>query len=294
MRGSYIDQPNRFKRSGRSFYESISLIFFTQEKIQMRNLVISGIVVLALLAMPFAVFAAFTDGLVLYLTLDEGSGDVAGDSSGNGHDGVIDGPDWVDGKYGKALKFAGAESGTFVTVESTDALNVNELTFSAWINAENWDGTRQIVGKSVHGGCSGRVQYGLFSEAGIFRLRFETEAAAVNIDAPALPPANEWVNVAFTNDGAKATIYINGVAVVEGDVPGPLKTNDDPWRIAQDCERTNYIFAGAIDDVRLWNRALSADELNEFIGQGVEILGGTSVEPQNKLSTKWAKIKSAR
>ena len=258
----------------------------------MRNLFISGLVASIVMLIPFATFATFTDGLVLYLPFDEGSGDVAKDVSGNGHDGKIDLPEWVAGKFGKALKFAGADSGTFVTVESAPDLNLNELSFMVWINAENWDGTRQIVGKSVHGGCSGRAQYGLFSESGGFTLRFETAAGRANVNT-ALPPAGEWVHVAFTNDGTIAKLFINGTEVANGAVPGKLNANDDPFRIAQDCDRPNYIFAGLIDEARLWNRALSEAEIREFMDKGMEILtGGTAVEPQNKLLTTWGKMKA--
>ena len=48
------------------------------------------------------------------------------------------------------------------------------------------EGTRQIVGKSVHGGCSGRAQYGLFSEGGTFKLRIETEGGRADINADLL------------------------------------------------------------------------------------------------------------
>ncbi|MCE2401319.1 hypothetical protein J4G08_10575 [Candidatus Poribacteria bacterium] len=126
---------------------------------------------------PYVMSADFADGLILYHAYDKGEGDIAEDISGSGHDGKIDNPNWVDGKFGKSLQFNGAGSGMFVTVESTEALNVNECTFMAWVHAEHWDDTRQIVGKSVHGGCSGRGQYGLFSENGVFKLRFETEVA---------------------------------------------------------------------------------------------------------------------
>ena len=254
----------------------------------MRTLVIFGLVVSILILMPIATFAAdFKEGLVLYLPFDEGKGDVAKDVSGNGHDGKIDGPDWVDGKFGKALKFNGDGSGTFVTVESTDDLNVNEMTFMAWINAEHWNGTRQIVGKSVHGGCGGRTQYGLFSEGGAFTLRFETEAGSVNINV-ALPPTQEWVHVAGTNDGKEGKIFINGNEEAVGAIAGKLNANADPWRIGQDCDRANYIFAGIIDEARLWNRALSEKEIGDYMDKGVEVF---SVEPLSKLSASWGKIK---
>ena len=254
----------------------------------MRTLVVFGIAAFTLMLMSFVTFAAdFKEGLVLYLPFDEGKGDVAGDISGNSHDGKIDSPEWVDGKFGKALKFNGDGSGTFVTVESTDDLNVNEMTFMAWINAEHWNGTRQIVGKSVHGGCGGRTQYGLFSEGGAFTLRFETEAGSVNINV-ALPPTQEWVHVAGTNDGKEGKIFINGNEEAVGAIAGKLNANADPWRIGQDCDRANYIFAGIIDEARLWNRALSEKEIGDYMDKGVEVF---SVEPLSKLSASWGKIK---
>ena len=249
----------------------------------MRNLFVYLLIVSLMAFTPFA-RADFTEGLVLHHTYDEGSGTLAADSSSNGHDGEISNPDWVDGKFGKALQFGGEGSDVFVTVESTPLLNVNECTFMAWINAEHWDGTRQIVGKSVHGGCGGRTQYGLFSESGIFKLRFETEGGRADITTD-LPATGEWVHIAFTNDGETATIYINGEAAAEGEVPGTLSANDDPWRIGQDCERENYVFAGIIDEVRLWNRALSAADIADLQG----LL--TDVEARGKLATTWGNLK---
>ena len=248
-----------------------------------------------LLCLSVTLFAAFStsvsadlkEGLILYHMYDEGEGTLAADASGNGHDGEISNPDWVEGKKGQALQFGGEGSDAFVTVESTNTLNVDECTFMAWINADHWNGTRQIVGKSVHGGCAGRTQYGLFSEGGVFKLRFETESGRADITSD-LPPTGVWTNVAFTNDGDTATIYINAEAVATGDVPGTLSANDDPWRIGQDCERLNYVFAGTIDEVSLWDRALSDDEIQE----AQDLL--VSVDPRAKLATTWGDIKVVR
>ncbi len=250
----------------------------------LRKSFVTVIIVQLILLTPIAM-AVFSDGLVLHHPYDEGEGNIAADASGNGHDGEISNPDWVDGKFGKALQFGGEGSDAFVTVESTSLLNVNECTFMAWINAEHWDGTRQIVGKSVHGGCAGRTQYGLFSESGGFKLRFETEGGRADIETD-LPPVGEWVHVAFTNDGETATIYINAEAVAEGEVPGALSANEDPWRIGQDCERLNYVFAGLIDEVRLWNRALSAADIADLQG----LL--TAVDARAKLATTWGNLKA--
>jgi hypothetical protein len=185
------------------------------------------------------------------------------------------------------LVFAGEASGTFVTVESTEALNVNEMTFTAWVNANAWDGTKQIAGKSVHGGCGGRTQYGLFSEGGILKLRFETAAGRADITAP-LPETEVWVNIAVTSDGGEGKIYLDGEEAGAGAVPGDLNANEDPWRLGQDCDRANYIFDGSIDEARLWNRALSADEIGQFMEGGVEML---AVDPAGKLSTTWGALR---
>ncbi len=254
----------------------------------MKIISLSSLILLLCLFTPLIASADYSEGLVLNFSFDEGAGDVAEDTSGHGHNGVIDNPTWVDGKFGKALKFGGAGSGTFVTVESTDALNVNECTFMAWIYAETWDGTRQIVGKSVHGGCSGRAQYGLFSEGDTFKLRFETASGRADINAD-LPATNEWLHVAFTNDSEMASLYINGEIVAEGAIPGALNSIDDPLRIAQDCDRPNNVFAGMIDEVRLWNRALSTDDINVLKDLDAQ---ATPVDPLGKLSTTWGSLKS--
>jgi len=257
------------------------------------KLVISLCITSVLMLTPFAMSnpAEFLEGLVLYHAYDEGKGAKAEDLSGNGHEGEIDNPKWVDGKFGKALEFGGEGSDVFVTVESTPKLNVDECTFMAWINAEHWNGTRQIVGKSVHGGCGGRVQYGLFSEAGVFKLRLETEAGRNDI-ATDLPDTGKFVHIAFVNDTKKARIYFDGKEVIEGDVPGKLSANDDPWRIGQDCERLNYVFAGIIDEVRLWNRALDDKEINTYMDQGAK--EALAVVPNGKLATTWARFKAGR
>ena len=254
----------------------------------MKNLSVFTLIIAIFVLTPLMASADFSGGLVLNFSFDEGEGEIAGDISGNGHNGTIDNPQWVDGKFGKALKFDGAGSGMFVTVESTDALNVDECTFMAWINAETWDGTRQIVGKSVHGGCSGRGQYGLFSENGVFKLRFETEGGRADINAD-LPETGKWIHVAFTNDGEMAKLYIDGEVIGEGEIPGALKSIDDPLRIAQDCDRPNNVFTGIIDEVRLWNRALSQDDINIAKDLSAQ---ATPVDPLGKLSTTWGNLKS--
>ena len=80
-----------------------------------------------------------------------------------------------------------------------------------------------------------------------------------------------------------------GESVADGAVPGVLKSIDDPLRIAQDCDRPNNVFTGMIDEVRLWNRALSQDDIN--IAKDLSATA-TPVDPLGKLSTTWGNLKS--
>lgn len=78
--------------------------------------------------------ADLQDGLVLYFPFDAGQGDVVTDLSGNGHDGSIEGAEWVEGKSGKALSFNGSDS--FVEVPFTDDFVITEaITLGAWVTA---------------------------------------------------------------------------------------------------------------------------------------------------------------
>jgi hypothetical protein len=97
-----------------------------------------------------------------------------------------------------------------------------------------------------------------------------------------------WVNIAVTSDGGEGKIYLDGEEAGAGAVPGDLNANEDPWRLGQDCDRANYIFDGSIDEARLWNRALSADEIGQFMEGGVEML---AVDPAGKLSTTWGALR---
>ncbi|MCG9128369.1 LamG domain-containing protein [Candidatus Poribacteria bacterium] len=234
------------------------------------------------------VIAEFTEGLILYHSYDKGHGNVAEDLSGNGHDGKIDIPKWVNGKFNKALNFGGAGSGTWVTIENTEKLNVDTCTFMAWVFAEHWHATRQIIGKSVHGGCSGRGQYGLYSQGDTFKLRFETVGGRSDIVMD-LPDSEKWIHVAFTNDGSNGIIYIDGKEAMAGNVSGKLKPNEDPLRIAQDCDRPDNVFEGMIDEVRLWNRVLTEQEISTYMDQGAK--QALSVSPSGKISTTWAQLK---
>ncbi len=84
-------------------------------------------------------------------------------------------------------------------------------------------------------------------------------------------------------------IQSRGESVGENAIPGALNSIDEPLRIGQDCDRPNNVFHGMIDEVRLWNRALSSDDINTLKDLNTQT---TPVDPLNKLSTTWETLKS--
>lgn len=79
-------------------------------------------------------YSDLKDGLVLYLPFDEGSGKVVRDLSGKNHDGTINGAQWTNGKFGKALSFNGKDN--FVEVPYSDDFAITDgITLGAWVTA---------------------------------------------------------------------------------------------------------------------------------------------------------------
>ena len=86
---------------------------------------------------------------------DEGKGETAKDSSGHGHDGVLDGPSWVDGKFGKALNYDATDD--FVEIPHEDGLSLQAYTIAAWVKIRPRPGEWQaIVHKQGPGGNNER------------------------------------------------------------------------------------------------------------------------------------------
>ena len=99
--------------------------------------------VLALLSGP-STEAAVDENTVAVWLFDEGTGDVAKDASGNGHDGEFAGkPKWVKAKFGGGLEFPGNDSG-YVVVESTKKLELETLSIEAWVKVA--EGTGEMAG----------------------------------------------------------------------------------------------------------------------------------------------------
>ncbi|MFC1718237.1 LamG domain-containing protein [Candidatus Poribacteria bacterium] len=236
------------------------------------------------------VYVASSDVVGLWL-FDEGQGGTVKDSSGNGNDGVIEGAEWVDGKFGSALKFDGET--TRVVIPSSDSLNVPEqVTVEAWIfPLELHDDINAVAQK--WGDTSNRRQYQIGAIGAEGTARFYVSHTGTDHQRPIGEgiSANKWIHIAGSFDGQVIRIFVNGKLSAELDSPGAIAQTDIEFFIGgygPDEEYTqNRHFNGIIDEVRVSDVALTEDDLE------ISMQGFAAVEPGGKLPVVWAVIKSS-
>ncbi len=213
---------------------------------------------LCLAALCMAAQAGYAD-LVGHWKLDDGSGTVAADATGNGHDGtLLNGPTWVEGLLGGALKFAGGSQK--VDVPFSAKLNpADEFTVSVWANVDP-------TGTSHRSPITSRDDYPqrgyiLYVEPGNtwqFWTGTGTTTTAWHTTAGPAVTFDEWTLVTGTVSGTQKKLYINGSLVAEGTAAfGP--NTAQVLRIGGGATEGagNYFFVGMVDDARVYNHALS-------------------------------------
>ncbi|MDE0682209.1 MAG: LamG domain-containing protein [Candidatus Poribacteria bacterium] len=235
------------------------------------------------------VVALDTDGLVGAWLFDEGKGEAVTDSSDNGLDGKIakGKPKWVDGKFDGAMEFGGQD---MVTVDDDNALDLEEFTIAAWVNIPKVSGAWQIIATKENRNPTGR-NYGLFGHinSGVVHYSFTTNSGWKSFDAKTVVTDGDWHHVAGTYDGSDFKFYLDG-AIDAQVAPGTKPDNHDNFLFIGGCDIGNYWMTGTIDEVVLYDRALSEKELNELMEDGMSV--ALDVQPGGKLVTTWSRIKT--
>ncbi len=201
--------------------------------------------------------------LVGWWRLDEGSGTIATDLSEYGNDGTLQGdPQWVNGKFGKALQFNGVDD--WVEIPHAEILTVdNEVTVMAWINAERHSGPGGVNWQGIVAKSNSPRSYSFYTRInGV--LHFST--AGVGSSSTAQIPLNEWVHVAAIVVGGGHRYFVNGEPGGESGsgitLPGAADTATVVIGKTQESSRE---FLGVIDDVRIYNNALTQEEIQTIM-----------------------------
>jgi Concanavalin A-like lectin/glucanases superfamily len=216
---------------------------------------------------------SITSGLVGYWPFDEGTGLMTYDSSGNSNNGIlINKPIWTTGKVGQALKFnvfANAsnddvrQNAASVLIGKSFDVPDLPLTLTAWINPVDFNDWRAIFSKrDSYDYWDMRFDIGLSMDSGAVYLT--TAQDTVTFDYT--PPTNAWTHIAVVATRTNTRLYVNGQLVEESD-PVRLGTSERAntaiGGTGEGVGGDNDPFSGIIDEVRIYNRALSASEVQQ-------------------------------
>ena len=162
---------------------------------------------------------------------------------------------------GAALEFNNLSSEA-VVVPETPSLDISSaITIEFWINLQSFTGYDVYAMKADAGGWTNG--YGMVSSSGGNNLYFIPRGwGDIHVTGYTLP-LNQWTHVAGTYDGATSTVYINGQVVSSRAMTGSIPLNDNPLGIGGDPGSSFYGIDGALDEMRIWNRALSAAEIQQ-------------------------------
>jgi len=240
-------------------------------------------------------FCAILDGLVGIWLFDEGSGEVAEDSSGNGYHGELVGnATWEnEGQFGGAIACDGTEA--YVMVPDDDAFKFDgDFTLACWVqNSTPPPDHSSFITKGYHrpGGAGGdsRPWYLVyFLTSGTVDM-FLRDAGGANSRAMGTTQVNdgEWHHVLGLKDGNEVRIYIDGQE--DGTAPAVdavYGENDQPLVFMVHFDRW---ITGLIDEVAIYNRALDDAEIDTLMNGIGDV--AKAVDPASKLTTSWGAVK---
>jgi hypothetical protein len=196
--------------------------------------------------------------LVAAYSFDAGVGSSVVDVSGRGNNGTISGAAWTaQGRNGGALSFDG--SNDLVTVADAASLDLSSgMTLEAWVNSAaaggNW---RTVVLKEQ----PGQLVYALYSNEGSARASGHVFVGGdLDTRSAVTMPLNTWTHLAVTYDGSALRLYLNGALSSSRAVSGAMPNSTGALRIGGNTVWAEW-FLGRIDDVRVYNRALTQTEI---------------------------------
>jgi alpha-L-fucosidase 2 len=190
--------------------------------------------------------------------LDASSGSIAVDSSGNNNNGTLNGCTWQPsgGKVNGALLFNGStdyvDCGT--TVGSSSSLSV-----AFWMNASSLKFQIPIDKLPGNGTAGWNIK---LRDNGDLWIRIGSENDHTDLVIPNAYVVNTWEHVAFTFENGKLAAYINGQCVgTATNITHQVNNTDTSLRLGKSVNYGSEVFSGLLDEVKIYNRALSFDEI---------------------------------
>jgi hypothetical protein len=224
-----------------------------------------------------SMFAApSTVGLVAYWPFDEADAAEAADVTGDGmlaecRSGSNTGggtcPGRTTGIIGNAALFS-PDKNTCFTVPSMQTWAASAFTVGAWVNTPISGGS-VFVHESENGCPSPELGLGS-GMAGLVQLN-TSDSTHNNAFTPAMTvAANQWHHVAVTWDGTAQQVFVDGAC--DCSITPPMKPLDNPEELTIGCYPDNSeVYTGEIDDLRVYDRVLAADEIGALYSYGSHV-----------------------
>lgn len=228
---------------------------------------------------------------VTILLFDEGNGNSAQDSSGNENNGTIHGGgEWVNGRFGKALKLDGTDD--YIEIPHDASLNVGgEHTIAFWCKLSKVPAAGMAVVTKDDWAP------GFWWDGNIIRHHTHHPAASLHYIDADWNPDTDWHHVAATYDGEEFGVYLDAEQIGSGVTAAGLGRNpltDKPLLFGIYLPTGQHgqwgeFFSGIVDDFVIFKTALSENDIDTLMKQGLETTA--DIEPTGKLTTTWAKVK---
>ena len=245
--------------------EKINKILLIEKMMTKREFsVMTVFIILVLLTAVNMLANAKEDGPVAEWHFDEGVGNVLNDSSGSGNDGTTYGTMWVDGKFGKALSFNGIDDyANFGHAPILDPGGTNTLTISAWVKRATPTSKMLVVIKRDGGGYV--LGIGLGSSPNQIKM---TKFGVRDIYLGNFPEDTDYHNLVgvWSNNGTY--LYIDGeLNAKSNEKSNFIRSPKGNVLIGGDYLTDHGYANGIIDEVRIYNRSLSAEEIKGYYGE---------------------------
>ncbi|MHC4743704.1 MAG: lamin tail domain-containing protein, partial [Planctomycetota bacterium] len=198
-------------------------------------------------------------GLEAHWKFDDGSGTNAADSAGDNDGRLLGGASWAAGIFDGALKLEGANA--YVSLAEIDALTGTDVTIATWVRPSQLTGGWNPLLVQHIPDASGDGYYLYLSQyKPVFSLASGGNSSAAISPTPIT--MDEWHHIVGTNDASSLRIYVNG------DFKGSessLGRTGAAYRARIGYESSLAHYDGLIDDMRIYNRALSEEEVHQAI-----------------------------
>lgn len=211
------------------------------------------------------------EGLIVWLQLDEGTGITASDSSGNNNAGILRGGDWILGRFGNAVDLINPSQNNtdpdWIEIAHNENQNLqNQVTLAAWVKPVQLTEGAGIItkGENITSYAMRLTDSGQVRFTANFGEPFGWQGAG-NWESFTSIGTNEWHHIAVTYDGANVRFFLDGVK--DDNKPATdliFGRASQPIFIGADLPNDDQLFDGAVDDVRIYNRALTTGEMQKL------------------------------